>query len=72
VLQLWVFYFNLLTTNVFAALQLFLSGRAAKIFVGTIVNHQTKPQRGDNFKKVSQVNAFITSNSFFPDNSDKK
>jgi hypothetical protein len=51
-------------------LQLFLSGRAAKIFVGTIVNHQTKPQRGDNFKKVSQVNAFITSNSFFPDNSD--
>jgi hypothetical protein len=52
-LQLLVLYVNLLTTKIFAALQLSPSGRAAVIFVEIMAKQHTKHQRGDNIKKVS-------------------
>jgi hypothetical protein len=63
-LQLLALCVNLLTTNVFAALQLNFSGRAALIFVEILIICQTKPQRGDNIKIIRKDNAFDLSNIF--------
>jgi len=57
-LQLPCDHLNLLTSNIFAALQLNCSGRAALIFVENWVNRKIQPQRGGIIKQISIYKAF--------------